>query len=421
MQSRFFCELRHTLGQAAHSSKETCYFVFEFEGGSQYKVSGVSTSGKLKAGTALFNSLDIKDPDASGYRNFIEGEFFENDIEIHFEFEYDVVSDESYLGGGVWSEYDSNRKLRQKYTVVLKGESAPLESGKFFASFLKEREALEKNYKSLLESSNALSSRFEEQSYKLSEDEKSIASHQASLQKFSDVTTRAEKITSEASTLLHELTNEKNQASSARENFEKELSKIASINSDSEAALTTAETTLAKANAVLGRSVSAGLAQAFVNRKGEASSLRQVYDIAFLLSMIAAIVFALVFFADYFSSDLTTDQSVAKLITHFPILALFVWLGVFVSKKSAAMSRLEEFYAQKQALAESFEGYREEIEKLPSDERGKEDLVRLMTINLMSISRDSSEVLDKVASEKHHPLHEMFSDTLAKIVGKDPK
>ncbi|WIX33306.1 hypothetical protein QO259_01210 [Salinicola sp. JS01] len=421
MQSRFFCELRYTLSQPTHSSKETSYFVFEAKGGSQYKVGGVSVSGKLKDGSAVYKPNEKDDPDSNDYRHRIEGDFFEGDVSIRFEFEYNLISEEAYLGGGVWTEYGPSDKLRQKYNVVLKGEGAPFDSNVFFSSIFEERKALEDSYKSLQESNNRLYERLNEQSSKLSEVEKLIASHKLSVQKFSEVTSHAEKLGSDASSLLKLLTDEKNQASTARQNFEDEVSKISVLNTKSEKALGTADSTLEKANAVLGRSVSAGLAQAFVKRKREASTLKWVYDVAFLFSVCVAIGFAISFFVDYFGDNLTPDQSIAKVVTHFPILALFVWLGVFVAKKSAAMSRLEEFYAQKQALAESFEGYREEIEKLPDDERGKEDLIRLMTINLLSISRDSSEVLDKVAGEKQHPLQELFTDVMARMVGKGPK
>ena len=93
-------------------------------------------------------------------------------------------------------------------------------------------------------------------------------------------------------------------------------------------------------------------------------------------------------------------------LTRLPMLVIPLWLGIFASKKSSLLTRLEEFYAQKQTLAESYEGYKNRMNEI--GEEASEELIELMKINLFSLGRDSKTVIDGAVDEKHGPMEQMM-------------
>ncbi|MCL7772416.1 hypothetical protein [Pasteurella multocida] len=71
-----------------------------------------------------------------------------------------------------------------------------------------------------------------------------------------------------------------------------------------------------------------------------------------------------------------------------------LWLVLFVSKRRNEARRLEQEYAHKEALAKSYDSYKQQIEKLKQEDQDKL-LSMLMENMLKAIALNPAETLDK--------------------------
>lgn len=83
-----------------------------------------------------------------------------------------------------------------------------------------------------------------------------------------------------------------------------------------------------------------------------------------------------------------------SLIYRLPFVLPAFWLVVFVSRRRNEAQRLAQEYAHKEALAKSYDSYKQQIEKL-SEENRNELLPKLMDNMLKAISLNPAETLDK--------------------------
>lgn len=95
-----------------------------------------------------------------------------------------------------------------------------------------------------------------------------------------------------------------------------------------------------------------------------------------------------------------------NLIYKLPFILPAIWLVLFVSKRRNEAQRLAQEYAHKEALAKSYESYKQQIEKLGKEEQNKL-LPILMENMLKAISLNPAETLDKNHKEEM-PLEEVF-------------
>lgn len=95
-----------------------------------------------------------------------------------------------------------------------------------------------------------------------------------------------------------------------------------------------------------------------------------------------------------------------NLIYKLPFILPAIWLVLFVSKRRNEAQRLAQEYAHKEALAKSYESYKQQIEKLGKEEQNKL-LPILMEHMLKAISLNPAETLDKNHKEEM-PLEEVF-------------
>ena len=107
-----------------------------------------------------------------------------------------------------------------------------------------------------------------------------------------------------------------------------------------------------------------------------------------------------------------------SLIYKLPFILPAIWVALFVSGRRNEAQRLAQEYAHKEALAKSYESYKQQIEKLSEVEQNKL-LPVLMEIMLKAIALNPAETLDKNHKEPT-PIEEVikkkeFWDFIEKI------
>lgn len=114
---------------------------------------------------------------------------------------------------------------------------------------------------------------------------------------------------------------------------------------------------------------SAGLAEAFADRKLSILKSQMLWKWAFGIGLAstAAVALCVIVYPDFFKpKDITVNDGqllwiVAALIPKIAVLGAPIWLAAFAAKQLAVRFRLEEDYAYKEALAKSFEGYKNQM------------------------------------------------------------
>ncbi len=84
-----------------------------------------------------------------------------------------------------------------------------------------------------------------------------------------------------------------------------------------------------------------------------------------------------------------------SLIYKLPFVLPAFWLVIFVSRRRNEAQRLAQEYAHKEALAKSYDSYKQQIEKLSEENRKEELLTKLMGNMLKAIALNPAETLDK--------------------------
>lgn len=93
-------------------------------------------------------------------------------------------------------------------------------------------------------------------------------------------------------------------------------------------------------------------------------------------------------------------------IYKFPFILPALWLVLFISKRRKEAQRLAQEYAHKEALAKSYESYKQQIEKL--DEEDKNKLLPILMENMLkAIALNPAETLDKNANNET-PMEEVI-------------
>jgi len=114
---------------------------------------------------------------------------------------------------------------------------------------------------------------------------------------------------------------------------------------------------------------SAGLAEAFADRKLSILKSQKLWKWAFGLGLAstAAVALCVIAYPEFFKpKDISVNDGqllwiVAALIPKIAVLGAPIWLAAFAAKQLAVRFRLEEDYAYKEALAKSFEGYKNQM------------------------------------------------------------
>lgn len=120
---------------------------------------------------------------------------------------------------------------------------------------------------------------------------------------------------------------------------------------------------------------SAGLAEAYAKRKNAIVDSQGLWKWAFGLGLAitAVVAVCVILFPEFFRpKDISVRDSqllwiVAALVPKVAVLGAPIWLAAFAAKQLAVRFRLEEDYAYKEALAKSFEGYKNQMTGVTTD------------------------------------------------------
>ncbi len=142
---------------------------------------------------------------------------------------------------------------------------------------------------------------------------------------------------------------------------------------------------------------SAGLAAAFNERRKTFLKPRLRWQWLFLGSVIALTVLAFISFLEVYhnATTMTYQQLLVLWLSRVPVAAALVWLAMHSSRESALAKRLEEDYGFKVSVAQSFQGFQEQMKKVGTDAQGNEPLQRLCNATLAQVSTPPGRIYDK--------------------------
>jgi len=161
-----------------------------------------------------------------------------------------------------------------------------------------------------------------------------------------------------------------------------------------------------KINGLLPGATSAGLANAYHEMKVSFDAPIKTASRLFYGSIMALVVLALVLSWESIGGAQTQDwDAIFKgLVYRLPLYGPIIWLAFYASKRRSECQRLQQEYAHKEALAKSYDSYKQQIEALNS---GDTDMLNnLITKAIDAISYNASETLDKRHGDRH-PAQEL--------------
>ncbi len=133
------------------------------------------------------------------------------------------------------------------------------------------------------------------------------------------------------------------------------------------------------------------LASAFEEERQRFYKPIQYWTVVFALTLLAIAGLG------WYKYDLNNIESINKLATFvlhlLPISAPLFWLAIFASRRRSENRRLEQEYAHKVSLAQSYIAYKDQINQL--SELNKELTTKLLQDTLNAISYNPSTTLDK--------------------------
>jgi len=152
-----------------------------------------------------------------------------------------------------------------------------------------------------------------------------------------------------------------------------------------------------EAKRIMNLSSTAGLAGGFFEKAKEAKQNKWGSLIVFSISLILLAIFNFCTI-DWDNLDKITLQSIAiRTLLNIPLL----WIATVANINLNKYSRLEQEYGHKEALAKSYEKYRDEISKLPNLDNDKDNLnmgtlhAELIKLNLEAFKKNPTDDMDK--------------------------
>ncbi|CCQ12024.1 hypothetical protein PALB_29250 [Pseudoalteromonas luteoviolacea B = ATCC 29581] len=167
---------------------------------------------------------------------------------------------------------------------------------------------------------------------------------------------------------------------------------------------------------------SAGLAAAYrAMRKSFTKPIKQ-YSRLFYVSIAVLSLTAFisiidgVWTADSFIKfiDVTDYKNLLSNLTHkLPIILPVLWLALFASKRRSEALRLQQEYSHKEALAKSYQNFKNQVDNLHSDKK-EELLEKLLGAAIDAVAANASDTLDKKHGDKT-PAHEGLDKTVSSL------
>lgn len=164
---------------------------------------------------------------------------------------------------------------------------------------------------------------------------------------------------------------------------------------------------------------SAGLASAYHDLSESFINPIRIYTVLFSLSIVILLGLALYFTnQNTILTDTTTDITIVKdigifLLQRLPIILPVIWFAVFSSKRRSEAERLKQEYAHKEALAKSYQSFKNQIEAL-DEERQEPLLEKLLAATIDTIAANASNTLDKRHGD-NAPLFGVLDKTIDRL------
>lgn len=147
---------------------------------------------------------------------------------------------------------------------------------------------------------------------------------------------------------------------------------------------------------LLSSAITVGLGKAYADERKKFTNPIMIWNGVFIA--IVFIIFALGFYS--FCEFITLTASGKPIIEinqlllrSLPMTIPLVWLALYASKRRSENQRLEQEYAHKEALANSYMGYKEQAELLK--EQDPQLVTKLLSCAIDAISYNASNTLDK--------------------------
>lgn len=163
----------------------------------------------------------------------------------------------------------------------------------------------------------------------------------------------------------------------------------------------------AQINTLLPGATSAGLASAYKVMKDKFDKPIKIYTLTFYIALSSLFIFSFFVLLDKFTfspfeismvQPKQWDEMLRTLLSRAPIILPIIWLAIFSGTRRSQYERLYQEYAHKEALASSYESYRNQIKQLNTT---SEDLQKeLLSKAIDAISFNASKTLDGKHSEK---------------------
>ena len=158
-----------------------------------------------------------------------------------------------------------------------------------------------------------------------------------------------------------------------------------------------------KIESLLPGAVSAGLAEAYQEKRKKFEKQTVFWSGIFIVAMIGLFIGGFKVISNETNS---LKDTFLHLLKYSPLYLPAIWLAIYAGKRRNENMRLEQKYAHKEAVAKSYISYKKQIEELQEE---KDALVaNLLKTSTYIIAEDPSYVLDKDNNE-HHPLVELLN------------
>lgn len=167
-----------------------------------------------------------------------------------------------------------------------------------------------------------------------------------------------------------------------------------------------------KINALLPDATSAGLASAYANQKK--SYQKPIRNFTYVFYISVAILFAIgIWTLTSISQQISVatefgnkfEVLIVSTLARLPLALPVVWLAYFSSKRRNENRRLEEEYAHKETIARSFHSFKQQVEKLGSEETILS--AKLLDAAISSAAFNASSTLDKNHDDKLPNIDQM--------------
>jgi hypothetical protein len=139
---------------------------------------------------------------------------------------------------------------------------------------------------------------------------------------------------------------------------------------------------------------SAGLAHAFDQRRQTFLTPGQRWQWLFVASVLSLVLLAA--WGLYLAGSAASYDELFRLwIARLPIAGALIWLALHSSRESALAKRLEEDYGYKAAVASSFQGFHQQMERIEAAADTKSPLAQLCEDTLATIGLPPGRIYDK--------------------------